>query len=113
LKAADIPEIRRLYREGWPYKEIATEMGVSDEAIRHVLLGRTWSHIQDPSGPIVMRRRGPDSEWSPRAKLDRETVRAIRSGHAAGSSYAALARQFAISKCAIRDIIKGRTWKDD
>jgi hypothetical protein len=31
--------------------------------------------------------------------------------YAVGSSYAALAEQFGVDKCTIRDIIKGRTWK--
>jgi hypothetical protein len=44
--------------------------------------------------------------------LHHEPFRTIRREHAAGSFYAALARQFSISECTIRDIIKGRTWKE-
>jgi hypothetical protein len=113
LTEESVREIRRLYREGWGYREIAADLEVSDEAVRHVLIGHTWSHVPDPYGPIVMRRRGPGSEWSPRARLDWETVRAIRKGHAAGRSYRQLAAESGISDGAIRNIIKGRTWKED
>ncbi|MHB1558597.1 MAG: hypothetical protein ACYC61_14160 [Isosphaeraceae bacterium] len=111
LVEADIPEIRADYRAGFRIAEIAAERGVSEEAIRHVLVGETWSSVPDPLGPIKM-RRGPEPESSPRARLDWEAVRAIRAGHAAGRSYGALAAEHGVSKCTVRDIIKGRTWRE-
>jgi hypothetical protein len=112
LRAADIPAIRRLYREGWTHPDLATEFGVAEETVRHVLTGKTWSHIPDPDGPIAMRRRGPESERCHMTKLDWDSVRVIRREHAAGQSYAALAKRFWISTCTIRDIVKRRTWRD-
>jgi hypothetical protein len=111
LAEADIPGIRAEYRAGFNYKEIADARGVSHETVRHVLTGETWSHVPDPDGPIVMRRKGPDSDSAARTILDWEAVDAIRAGHAAGRSRAELAREHGCSKCTIRDIIKGRTWR--
>jgi hypothetical protein len=47
-----------------------------------------------------------------KAKLDWETVRAIRAGRAAGRSYRQLATEFGINRCTVRDLIKGRTWRE-
>jgi hypothetical protein len=112
LTAADVPEIRRMYRDGFMYKEIAIEFDVSEETIRHVLIGETWSHVPDPDGPIVMRRHGPGSDSASNTKLDWGSVRAIRAGHAAGRSYRKLGAEFGVDRCTIRDIIKGRTWRE-
>jgi predicted DNA-binding protein YlxM (UPF0122 family) len=111
LTESQIPEIRRMYRDGWRYKEIAADIGVSEEAVRQVLIGKTWSHVPDPEGLIVMRRKGPDSDSAPKTKLDWETVETIRRQHADGLSYGEIALAHDISKCTVRDIIKGRTWK--
>lgn len=112
LTEADIPEVRRMYRDGFMYHEIALEFAVSPETIRHVLIGETWSHVVDPDGPIVMRRHGPDSDSASNTKLNRGSVRAIRAGHAAGRSYRELGAEFGVNYCTIRDIIKGRTWRE-
>ena len=110
LAAADIPEIRKMYRDGFTYREIAIEFGASEETIRKVLTGQAWSHILDPLGPITMRpSRGPGEGANTR--LDWETVATIRAGHAAGQSYRQLAAEHDCNWATIRDIIKGRTWK--
>jgi predicted transcriptional regulator len=112
LTEADIPEIRKMYRAGWKYKEIAADLGVVEETIRHVLIGKTWTHIPDPDGPIVMQRRGPQSDECANTKLDWASVRAIRAGHAAGKSYSELASEFGVAKPTIAGIVKGRQWKE-
>ena len=89
-----------------------TTFECSEEAIRHVLIGKTWSHVPDPDGPLVMRRKGPASDACALTKLDWGSVAAIRKGHAAGRSYGTLAKEFGVSKCTIRDIVKGRTWRE-
>ena len=109
LREVDIPEIRRMYRDGFMYKEIATTFECSEEAIRHVLIGKTWSHIPDPDGPLVMRRKGPASDACRLTKLDWATVDAIRKGHAAGRSYRKLGDEFGVNYCTVRDIVKRRT----
>jgi hypothetical protein len=111
LNAEMVREIRASYRAGFRYQEIAADLGVSPEAVRHVLTGKTWRHVADPLGPIVM-RRGPDPDAAPLTRLDREAVAAIRAGKAAGRSYRELAREHGVNRCTIRGIVKGRTWKD-
>lgn len=113
LTAGDIPEIRKMYRGGWKYKEIAADLGVAEETVRHVLVGKTWSHIPDPDGPIVMARRGPQSDECANTKLDWASVRAIRAGHAAGKSYTELAAEFGVARPTIAGIVKLRQWKEN
>ena len=113
LTAADIPRVRELYRAGVAYPEIADRFDVSEEAIRHVLIGRTWKHVPDPLGPIVMRRRGPWGEDSANAKLDFQQAEEIRGHHAAGLSYRQIGKLYEIDRCTVRDIVKGRTWKSE
>jgi hypothetical protein len=110
LNAEMVREIRASYRAGFRYQEIAADLGVSPETVRNVLIGRTWSHVADPLGPIVM-RRGPESDAASLTRLDWDAVAAIRAGRSAGRTYDELARQHGVSKCTIRDIIKGRTWR--
>ena len=112
MTEADIPEVRKMYRDGFQHAEIAVEFNVDPETIRHVLIGKSWSHVPDPDGPIVMRRHGPDSNAAAKAKLDWASVRAIRKGRAAGRTYQDLATEFDVNKCTIRDIIKERTWRE-
>lgn len=107
LTEDDIPVIRAMYRAGFRYKEIA-----SDETIRKVLVGETWAHVPDPLGPIAM-RAGPESDAAGMTKLDWETVDQIRTERAAGKSYAQIAAGKGVSKCTVRDIVKGRTWRAD
>ena len=113
LTAEDVVEIRRLYRAGLAYKEIADKLGISDEATRHVLIGETWAHIPDPDGPIVMRRKGPTSEECHKTVLDWERVREIRRLRAEeGLTYVAIGRRFGVHPITVRDVVRGRTWKD-
>ena len=112
LHEDDIPEIRSLYRAGVGYPEIAEKLGVHDETVRHVLIGKTWAHIPDPLGPIKMRRRGASSEECALSILDWDQVAEIRAERAAGRSYQEIADRHRVNKCTIRDIVKGRTWKE-
>jgi len=45
LKAADIPEIRGLHRQGMATEKIGPLFGVSGRTIRDVINRRTWRHI--------------------------------------------------------------------
>ena len=77
----DIPEIRALYRAGVGYKEIAEKLDVSEECVRHVLIGKTWGHIPDPLGPVMMRRRGHPPRNGRLSILDWDQVAEIRAPH--------------------------------
>jgi hypothetical protein len=107
-----VVEIRAQYRAGFRYKEIAADLGISEELARRVLVGKAWRHVPDPLGPIVMHRKGPAMGDAHNAVLDRDGAREIRRRHAGGESYVSLAKRFGIHKCTVRDVVKRRTWKD-
>jgi hypothetical protein len=46
LKNTDIPQIRKLGKEGASASDIACIFGVSSTAIRHIIQGYTWKHVQ-------------------------------------------------------------------
>jgi hypothetical protein len=46
LKDTDIPQIRKLGKEGASASDIACIFGVSSTAIRHIIQGYTWKHVQ-------------------------------------------------------------------
>ena len=111
LRAADIPEIRQLYRAGVSAAEIAEKYDVTSGTIDNVLHGRTWAHVPDPDGPVQVRRQGTTSAECPLAVLDWERVAEIRRRLAAGEHTRAIAADFGVSNCCVRDIAFGRTWK--
>lgn len=47
LTESDIPEIRRLLRDGLPQKLIAEKFGVSAMIINGISLGRRWTHVAE------------------------------------------------------------------
>jgi len=58
LTPGAIPEIRQKYRSGMTAKAIASQYDVARITIYAVLAGKTWRHVPDPDGPVVMRRIG-------------------------------------------------------
>lgn len=46
LQETDIPNIRCQHAGGIPIRKIAESFGVTKGAIRHILIGRTWRHIE-------------------------------------------------------------------
>jgi DNA-binding CsgD family transcriptional regulator len=113
LRSQDIPIIRDQYRAGIAYTEIADRLGISNETVRLVLIGRTWSHVPDPLGPIEMRRKGPTSEDCHLSILDWDQVREIRRLWTdEGISCRAIAERFGVHYITVRDVVKGKTWKE-
>lgn len=68
---------------------------------------------QDNMSDMAAKGRSPRGEQSPRAKLTADTVRAIRFQHGAGVSGYALARQYGMSYTTVKDLLRGRTWKQE
>jgi len=62
LTPAAVTEIRQKYRTGMSTMAIASQYGVCCSAIHAVLTGKTWHHVPDPDGPIVMRGPGRPSQ---------------------------------------------------
>jgi hypothetical protein len=113
LNSQDIPIIREHYRAGVTYTEIADRLGVSSETVRLVLVGRTWSHVPDPLGPIKMRRKGPTSEECPRSILDWEKVREIRRLWTdEGMPCRVIAERFGVHCITVVDVLRGKTWRE-
>lgn len=112
LTEDEIPAIRALYRSGIPAAEIAIRYHVHRETIRSILTGKTWTHVPDPEGPCLIRRRGPTSSMDALAsKLDTTEVEEIRGHLAASTPVATIAALYGVSTSTIRDIRERRTWR--
>jgi hypothetical protein len=85
---------------------------VAPETVRHVLVGKSWTHVPDPDGPVVM-SAGLDSMDVATAKLEWEDLANIRRLHAKGElSYRQIANVHGVSKETVQDLVKRRTWRD-
>lgn len=76
----------------WRHLDVGTAQDNMDDALRD----GTREHLKGPTHPL--------------ARLTPDDVRAIRSGHERGDSYAILARRYGVSKPTIASIISGKTW---
>jgi hypothetical protein len=113
LSEADVQPIREMYRAGFPFQEIADRYHVHEETIRNLLVGNTWSHVPDPHGPLIMRKKGPSSEDAPLSRLTQIEADEIRGHVAAGMEVRVVARLYDVSPSTVRDIARGRTWRGD
>ncbi|MFP3118148.1 hypothetical protein [Streptomyces sp. Iso 434] len=90
---------------------LAARLGVSRQAIAHVLHGRTWGGGQGPVRKVSAR-----GERIALAKLDEDAVRSIRRRYIRGSRWhnrgnrAALAAEYGVSERTIMDVVRGDTW---
>jgi hypothetical protein len=112
LTESDIPTIRDLYRTGSSMAEIGERFGVTQPTVRLVLVGRSWAHIPDPLGPVVIRSSARRGEDGPGAKLNAEEVAEIRRLQAGGVRRKDIAALFGVSVYAIHNIVRGRSWRD-
>jgi len=109
LTERDVVEIRERHCSGGPVSELASEFGVGQATIYDIVAGKTWTHI---GGPIRTRsREEPRNEGGPNAKLTEDEVVQIRERHCSGEPISELASEFGVSQTAIRNIVKGRTWR--
>jgi len=46
LKDSEVSEIKKLYRDGWRNKDLASKFNVSRSVIGYILTNRTWKHIK-------------------------------------------------------------------
>jgi len=118
LEKAKVIQIREKHYKGVQIKELANEFGVSRDAIYRIVTGRTWTctggpiSIQHTRGPISTRSREEmKGEGNPNAKLTETAVVQIREKYRAGVPVSVLADEFGVTQNAIRNIVKGRTWK--
>lgn len=77
--------------------------------VTHLTPGTQGQNVQDMLVRGRIDRRG---ERNNGARLTAELVRALRHAHAAGTSTAALASDFGISRSQVRNITSGRHWAE-
>jgi predicted DNA-binding protein YlxM (UPF0122 family) len=107
LTEADVVEVRALYRRGLDVSEIAARFQVSRSAIQLLLAGKTWGHVPDPDGPVVMRRGRPARLLC----LSPEQVVELRTLYRQGSAMEEIAARLKVSAAAVRCVLIGQTWR--
>jgi hypothetical protein len=107
--------IRRRYALGDVSQlALATEYGVSQTVIHHLLARKTWTNVEDdldapPAKPrVIVPLRG---EARASAKITENDVRAIRTRYAAGNiSMSVLGREYGIGAPNVWMIVHRKTW---
>jgi hypothetical protein len=110
---AEIPDIRRLYRDGFSAQEIAEKYGVRQMTVLRILRGERYAHVPDPDGPIVMRPARIQHPWqSAPSKLTWGKVRKIRrlAARTPRPTNGELAAKFGVSVTTISLIVNNRSW---
>ena len=110
LDSAEIPVIRKLYRNGLTTYEIARGFGVHHTTILGILTGRTWSHISDPQGPVAMRPVGAVGRRASRTRATEADVREIRQRHRLGETIGELSLSYGLGRNTVRCIVRRLTW---
>lgn len=113
LTADEVLAIRDLYAsdEAITHTDLAKQYGVTREAIRDVINGRRWAHIDSPLRADHARRSAHGERVST-AKLTTEDVLTIRRRFAAGGvMQTELAREYGVAKTNICSIVNGRSWQ--
>lgn len=106
-------EIRKLYKEGWTYKELRTKFKFKD--VGSVVTGHSWQHMPNASSPLkrgVLGDRQCRGSRVNTAKLTDQDVIDIRRKYDAGVySIEDISLQYAITSVSVRNIGKRKTWK--
>ncbi|WP_328903323.1 endonuclease domain-containing protein [Streptomyces sp. NBC_00441] len=108
-----VREIRARYAAGGEtQRSLATEYGISQNAVSLVVRRKTWCHVADgpevakllsisPTGRLIRRVR----------RLNDEQLVEIRQLHAAGASCRTLAKQFDVHHTTVMRLVAGKHWK--
>ncbi|MFA5053574.1 MAG: HNH endonuclease [Parcubacteria group bacterium] len=73
----------------------------------HMFLGTNADNMAD----MATKGRSCKGSKSGRAKLTEEQVRELKAQRAAGATQVAIAKQYGVSRRAIREILAGRNWR--
>ena len=68
-----------------------------------------WATVQENAADVV-RHGSQKGERNNRCKLTRQQVRTIRAQRCLGATYASLAREFNVTKTAIKSVVKRESW---
>lgn len=113
LDESSVQQIRDMYRDGFGIGRIAKRFGVGNTTIQSLIEGKTWKHVIDPKGPIVMRPVGSSrGSKNSSARLTAEGAVTIRNRFAAGESAKSIAAAYGMTYANIRAIIRGEYWQE-
>lgn len=106
LTHEQVSALRDRFAAGESVRAIAADLPVKISAVSRTAHGKIWG---DAPGPISGPRERPGPNH-PR-KVTEAQVRAIREKSAAGTTSAALAKEFEVSASTISRIVARRTWR--
>lgn len=108
LRESDVHKVFELRREGWTLQEIADALMTSQYVISSVTNGRVYSTVScDRSIPDGLQSRG---DRHPGAKLTSLDIPEIREKSRGGMTIRSIAREYGVSRNAILQIVRGRSW---
>lgn len=103
LTDADVIAIRKAASAGEIYKAIGERFGISRANVSNIVLGNTWKHL----APAESNRGGREHENS---KLTSAQAVEIVKTRAMGEPTKALAARYGVSRGAIENVLRGKTW---
>ncbi len=106
LTDAKVIELRNRYANGESPLVLAAESGTTGDGIRGMLAGRTWAHL-----PGALKRGLPVGAAHSSAKLTDEKIIIAHRRVQHGETVAAIAREYGVSRVALRNALSGKTWK--
>ncbi len=115
LTDGQVVEIRRLYRDGRSFNDLAALFGISRSCVSRALVGsKLYSYVPHALSPVEIRRRGcPDDRVGslrPNSILDESDVVEIRSSLEGGEICRSIALRYGVSRETIERIRQGKTW---
>jgi len=86
---------------GEPQKTLAAELGVTPSTVSNIVKGKSWPGLERPSPPLVVVRG---------SKLKPEDIPVILTRLAKGEKPSTIAKDYRVTRQAIADIKRGKTW---
>lgn len=84
-------------------KDLAAEFGVSPATISNLVAGKSWPELQRPPKRVTPPRG---------SKLTQDNIQTILRRLLAGEKPGVIALDFGVTRQAVANIKKGKTWKD-
>lgn len=110
----DAEKAKGMFNAGASLGYVAKNFGISKQAAKCIRDGITWQHaIAREISPIEpMRLERPSGEANIKARMTWGAVKALRGDRAAGAKVKELAEKFSISASTVKQILSGKTWKE-
>lgn len=104
LTAEQVTDARQRYAAGETARTLAGHYGLSVNAIRMALSGRTWGHVP---GAVAI-----DPNRDIRRKFDERSVRVIRQLYKDGRTLQSIAVHYGVSHVAIYNVVNGHYYRN-